>query len=100
MDKQKEIEKMLEKIDEHFPNCRDFCQDGKKCFIKNGLADCVNCTRVVALLNGGYGDVRAAVKEFAESVKMAFYHEFEELIPSIMADKIDELVKEVCGDGH
>lgn len=46
----------------------------------------------------GLGDVRAAVKEFAESVKMAFYYEFDELIPSIMADKIDELVKEVCGD--
>ena len=30
---------------------------------------------------------------------MAFYYEFDELIPSIMADKIDELVKEVCGDG-
>ena len=43
--------------------------------------------------------MRAAVKEFAESIKMAFYHEFEELIPSIMADKIDELVNEVCGDG-
>ena len=43
--------------------------------------------------------MRAAVKEFAESVKMAFYYEFDELIPSIMADKIDELVKEVCGDG-
>ena len=41
---------------------------------------------------------KQAVKEFAESVKMAFYHEFEELIPSRMADKIDELVKEVCGD--
>ena len=51
------------------------------------------------LLANGIGDVRAAVKEFAERVNMAFYHEFEELIPSIMADKIDKLVKEVCGDG-
>ena len=42
---------------------------------------------------------KQAVKEFAERVKMAFYYEFDELIPSIMADKIDELVKEVCGDG-
>ena len=41
---------------------------------------------------------KQAVKEFAERVKMAFYYEFDELIPSIMADKIDELVKEVCGD--
>ena len=38
---------------------------------------------------------KQAVKEFAERVKMAFYYEFDELIPSIMADKIDELVEEV-----
>lgn len=41
---------------------------------------------------------KQAVKEFAERVKMAFYYEFDELIPSIMADKIDELVTEVCGE--
>lgn len=41
---------------------------------------------------------KQAVIEFAERIKMAFYYEFDELIPSIMADKIDELVKEVCGD--
>ena len=41
---------------------------------------------------------KQAVKEFAERVKMAFYYEFDELIPSIMADRIDELVKEVCGE--
>ena len=41
---------------------------------------------------------KQAVKEFAERVKMAFYYEFDELIPSIMADKIDELIEEVCGD--
>ena len=41
---------------------------------------------------------KQAVEEFAERVKMAFYYEFDELIPSIMADKIDELVKEVCGE--
>ena len=35
-------------------------------------------------------------EDVAERIKMAFYYEFEELIPSIMADKIDELVKEVC----
>ena len=41
---------------------------------------------------------KQAVIEFAERVKMAFYYEFDELIPSIMADRIDELVKEVCGE--
>lgn len=50
------------------------------------------------LYNAGYGNVKEALKEFAERVKMAFYYEFDELIPSIMSDKIDELVKEVCGD--
>ena len=37
---------------------------------------------------------KQVVREFAERVKMAFYYEFDELIPSIMADKIDELVEE------
>ena len=41
---------------------------------------------------------KETAKEIAERVKMAFYYEFDELIPSIMADKIDELVKEICGD--
>lgn len=46
----------------------------------------------------GEEERKQAVKEFAERIKMAFYYEFDELIPSRMADKIDELVKEVCGD--
>lgn len=32
--------------------------------------------------------------KFANQIKLAFYEEFDELIPSIMADKIDNLVKE------
>lgn len=61
---------------------------------------CVRQKTAEALVKAGYGDVRAAVKEFAERVKMAFYHEFDELIPSTMADKIDALVDEVCGDDN
>lgn len=38
---------------------------------------------------------KAAVEDVAERIKTAFYHEFDELIPSTMADKIDEIVKEV-----
>lgn len=37
---------------------------------------------------------REELKEFAERIKMAFYYEFDELIPSIMSDKIDEIAKE------
>lgn len=36
-----------------------------------------------------------AIKEFAESIKLEFYREFDEIIPSIMADRIDNLVKEM-----
>lgn len=36
-----------------------------------------------------------AIKEFAEAVKIEFYREFDEVIPSVMADKIDGLVKEM-----
>lgn len=39
-----------------------------------------------------------AIKDFAEKVKLKFYEEFDELIPSIMADEIDNLVAEMVGD--
>ena len=38
------------------------------------------------------------VREFAEEVKLEFYREFDEIIPSIMADKIDDLVKKYTED--
>ena len=51
-----------------------------------------------ALYDAGYRKAykvrNETAKEFAEKVKMAFYYEFDEIIPSIMADKIDELLKE------
>ena len=39
--------------------------------------------------------LKKAVEDVAERIKMAFYYEFDELIPSTMADKIDGIVKEV-----
>lgn len=95
MDKQKEIEKMAFSICP-MPQAAEYITDCTKCGY-NG--DCLRQKYAKKFMEKGYGDVRTAVKEFAESVKMAFYHEFEELIPSIMADKIDELVRETCGDG-
>ena len=41
-----------------------------------------------------------AVEDVAERIKMAFYYEFDELIPSTMADKIDEIVKEVLKNSY
>lgn len=96
MDKQKEIEKMEFIISTTVHDCEQ-----KDCIRNCQFAkqkDCKYFRAAKDLQAKGYGNVRAAVKEFAESVKMAFYYEFDELIPSIMADKIDELVKEACGD--
>lgn len=42
--------------------------------------------------------LKKAVEDVAERIKMAFYYEFDELIPSTMADKIDEIVKEVLNE--
>lgn len=94
MDKQKEIEKMAFSVCK-VQNEYESITSCEKCGY-TGI--CRNQEYAEEFIKKGYGDVRAAVKEFAESVKMAFYYEFDELIPSRMADKIDELVKEVCGD--
>ena len=37
---------------------------------------------------------KETAREIANEVKLAFYREFDELIPSIMADKIDEIAKQ------
>lgn len=82
MEKEKQIENIENIVDVILP------------IMKDGEFSARNLAR--ALNKSGYGNVKEALKEFAERVKMAFYYEFEELIPSIMSDKIDELIKEVC----
>ena len=37
-------------------------------------------------------------EKLAERIKNEFYIQFDEIIPSIMADKIDEIVKEVLDE--
>lgn len=37
-------------------------------------------------------------EKLAERIKNEFYIQFNEIIPSIMADKIDEIVKEVLNE--
>lgn len=38
--------------------------------------------------------VHKILKEFSEKIKLRFYYNFDELIPSIMSDEIDKLLKE------
>ena len=44
------------------------------------------------LYEAGYRK-QSEVEKFAEEIKLEFYREFDEIIPSIMTDKIDELKK-------
>lgn len=44
--------------------------------------------------------VRRAVKEFADRVKLEFGCLFDEEIPPILNDRIDEIAKEITGDNH
>ena len=96
MNKQQEIEKMEFIISTTVHDCEQ-----KDCIRNCQFArqkDCKYFRAAKDLQAEGYGNVRAAVEDVAERIKMAFYYEFDELIPSTMADKIDELVKEICGD--
>lgn len=56
----------------------------------------------ILALNHQLLTVRAeTIIEFANAVKLEFYKEFDELISSIMADKINKLVNErIGGDGE
>jgi hypothetical protein len=108
MDKQKQIEEMAKDICGKYNN--DGCEiDGYICNLR-----CDSRIRAEICYDLGYRKIREnevvltreekdeiinflvkrKVQYFAERVKMAFYYEFDELIPSIMADKIDEICNE------
>lgn len=63
---------------------------GEECFVEGQRYEAENAALRERL--------KKAVEDVAERIKMAFYYEFEELIPSIMADKIDEIVKEALNE--
>ena len=89
MDKQKEIEKMAADLDKAKELALGYVGS-----LNNGFGGWY----AKCLVEKGYGDLRVALNEFAERVKMAFYYEFNEVIPSVMADKIDSIVDEVYKD--
>ena len=91
MDKQKEIEKMAADLDK----AKELAL-GTVGSLNNGFGGWY----AKCLVEKGYGDVRAAVKEFAEKLK-------EKFIGYVAADNgryrsisgtIDRLIKEMCGD--
>lgn len=96
MEKEKQIEEMARALCGKSYNAeKGFCNkfDTECDFMCDAY---MKSKRVYAL---GYGNVKEAVKEFAELVKIAFHYEFNDLIPApILSKKIDELIKEVCDE--
>lgn len=54
-----------------------------------------NAEEAKAFVENWHNDLMKELKHFAERVKMEFYYEFDEIIPSIMSDKIDKILKEL-----
>lgn len=99
MDKQKEIEKMAADLDK----AKELAL-GTVGSLNNGFGGWY----AKCLVEKGYGDVRAAVKEFADKVLSKIYsaldycpNDYEEAYHecfSDLRDYINDLVKEMCGD--
>lgn len=94
MEKEKQIEEMAKVLCSLIKD--GIRKDCEKCYFKHDgyRHTCKFRECAIQIYEAGYRNVKEAVKEFAERIKMAFYYEFDELIPSIMSDKIDEIAKE------
>ena len=79
LDRERELEKQVRELDKELNLAKSVLSYDDKHPLKNWQ----NILR------------KETAEKFSERVKMAFYYEFDELIPSIMADKIDEIAKEI-----
>lgn len=101
MSKQQEIEKMAEimqqgEIDREAGkiDCSEFALCA---VVKNGMQRLAGAT---ALINAGYGNVRAAVEDVAERIKNALFCELADDMSFKMASKIEKAIKEACDAGE
>lgn len=99
MDKQKEIKSIAKEICSYVKskNITSVAVVAKSPYLKylhnTGIAEW--------LVKKGYGDIKAAVKEFASKVK-ELIHGFENISQSTddcLCEKIDELIEKEYGDG-
>ena len=69
--------------------------------IRNSCEECggqKNCNFIhfaKEFYNAGYRKASDVLDEFANRLKQKMYYEFEEIIPSLVSDKIDELAEEM-----
>ena len=101
VDQQQEIEKMAEimqqgEIDRETGkiDCSEFALCA---VVKNGMQRLAGAT---ALINAGYGNVRAAVEDVAERIKNALFCELADDMSFKMASKIEKAIKEACDAGE
>lgn len=87
MGKQKEIERIGKIMCEEFNS--EIC--GNEC-------ECDNKVIAEKLISAGYGNVKQAVKEFAEKVKYESAMTFVKQEHIAVCEILDGLVKEVCGE--
>ena len=87
MDKEKEIEKMAADLDK----AKELAL-GTVGSLNNGFGGWY----AKCLVEKGYGDVRAAVKEFAEKLKDRNGNSYH--VVTISYESIDKLIEEMCGD--
>lgn len=78
LDRERELERRIQEL-----------EAGQKSLISREKAQSVECNTIFALKK----QAKKELKAFAEEIKTAFYLEFDELIPSIMADKIDKIAE-------
>ena len=99
MSKQQEIEKMAEimqqgEIDREAGkiDCSEFALCA---VVKNGMQRLAGAT---ALINAGYGNVRAVVEDVAERIKTGIFCELADDLTFKMAGRIEKIIKEVLNE--
>lgn len=90
MNKQKEIEKIKTIMGCDYDYCESCYTHSRKSCSLRPIAE--------RLVDAGYGNVRAAVREFAEKLKERNGNSY--YVVTISYEDIDALVKEVCGDEY
>lgn len=96
----------IEEIAEQRRIARILCQDEKGKCLHNATSceshiECAFTIWAQKLLNAGYGDVKQAVREFAEKIKENLEEIFDLAVRKNWGsayEYINELVKEVCGE--
>ena len=101
MDKEKDIEGIAEVLAKYWCGCYEDCKARNDLTCSNDhCEDCAGRSLkpiAMDLQNAGYGNIKQAVKEFAEELKDKVFR-YEEVDGEDVCDDIDEMFKEFYGE--